>query len=190
QADQRKRGPQRPLVIPRDARASHQEQSKNPNNHRREPKRASGQKHAENPAVKDGPRVLRTRSGSAPRRCGKTQMRPTRRGCCGWGPPAVQSGSPYYGQIRFAFCPILSNYPPTLGCACAPWLNPMKPHSPPGEDRRGFFKQAAAICLGAVSTLVPLVAGLLTWLDPLRRKAGPAGFVHVTSLSALPEDGS
>jgi Rieske Fe-S protein len=61
---------------------------------------------------------------------------------------------------------------------------------PPGEDRRGFFKQAAAVVLGAVTALVPLVAGLVTLLDPLRRKAGAAGFVHVTSLSALPEDGS
>ena len=58
---------------------------------------------------------------------------------------------------------------------------------PPGEDRRGFFKQAAAVVLGAVTALVPLVAGLVTLLDPLRRKAGAAGFVHVTSLSALPK---
>jgi hypothetical protein len=35
-----------------------------------------------------------------------------------------------------------------------------------------------------------LAAGLLTLLDPLRRKAGISGFVHVTSLSALPEDGT
>lgn len=61
---------------------------------------------------------------------------------------------------------------------------------PPGEDRRGFFKQAAAVLLGGISALVPLAAGLLTVLDPLRRKAGAAGFVHVTSLSALPEDGT
>lgn len=67
----------------------------------------------------------------------------------------------------------------------------MNSHAPPpGEGRRFFFKQTAAIFLGAVTALVPLAAGLLTMLDPLRRKAGAAGFVHVTSLSALPEDGS
>jgi menaquinol-cytochrome c reductase iron-sulfur subunit len=64
---------------------------------------------------------------------------------------------------------------------------------PPAPGRRSFFKQTQALALGAVTTLVPLGAGLLTFLDPLRRKAGAAGgggFVQVTSLSALAEDGS
>jgi len=69
-------------------------------------------------------------------------------------------------------------------------MNSHTPTPPSGEDRRGFFRQAAAVFLGGLTALVPLAAGLLTLLDPLRRKAGISGFVHVTSLSALPEDGT
>src|SRR6185503_14730967 len=40
---------------------------------------------------KDGPRVLRTRSGWPARRSWKVQTCSTLRSCCGWGPPAVRS---------------------------------------------------------------------------------------------------
>lgn len=58
--------------------------------------------------------------------------------------------------------------------------------------RRGFIREATALLIGAVATLVPLGAGLITLLDPLRRKTrgGGSGFVHITSLGALAEDGS
>src|SRR5262249_52315453 len=59
-------------------------------------------------------------------------------------------------------------------------------------ERRGFFKAAAALIVCAVTGLVPFAAGMLTFLDPVRRRRGSAraGFVRVTSLSALAEDGS
>lgn len=43
--------------------------------------------------------------------------------------------------------------------------------------------------VGAAVTAVPLLAGLWTVLDPLRRKAGGGGPVFVTTLGALPNDG-
>lgn len=59
-----------------------------------------------------------------------------------------------------------------------------------GEDRRSFFKKAAANVISAVITLVPFAAGLAVWLDPVRRKgAGGAQLVRVATLSALPDDG-
>lgn len=58
------------------------------------------------------------------------------------------------------------------------------------SDRRGFFKQIAALMAGGLATVVPIFAGLLTLLDPLRRKAGPAGFIQVATLSSVPDDGT
>ncbi len=43
--------------------------------------------------------------------------------------------------------------------------------------------------IGGIAGLVPAVAGLLVWLDPLRHKAAAGGGVKVTSLEALPADG-
>src|SRR5947209_7978329 len=61
---------------------------------------------------------------------------------------------------------------------------------PPSEaSRRSFFKEGAAILIGAVATLVPLVSGLATFLDPLRKKAKAGEFVFVASLTALSDDG-
>ena len=60
----------------------------------------------------------------------------------------------------------------------------------PPETRRGFFKKAAALILGAVATIIPMVAGLLTVLDPLRRQSTATGFLRVTTLAALAADGS
>lgn len=56
--------------------------------------------------------------------------------------------------------------------------------------RRSFFKEAAAIVIGGVATMVPAVAGLLVYLDPLRRKGQSTGnAIRVASLGALPNDG-
>lgn len=66
----------------------------------------------------------------------------------------------------------------------------MNSSDPPAQpERRDFFAKAAVIGIGAATTAVPLLAGLATLLDPLRRKAGSGGPVFVTTLSALPEDG-
>jgi len=64
-------------------------------------------------------------------------------------------------------------------------------HSCPGAPtRRGFIKEACAVILGAIATLVPLASGLVVFLDPLRRKSQAGEFVRVASLQGLPEDGS
>jgi menaquinol-cytochrome c reductase iron-sulfur subunit len=67
----------------------------------------------------------------------------------------------------------------------------MKPHKSRAQpDRRSFFKEICALVLGAVSAAVPLTAGLAVLFDPLRRKAQAGDFLAVTSLSALPTDGT
>ena len=66
----------------------------------------------------------------------------------------------------------------------------MNPESPPDQsNRRSFVKEAAAVIIGAVSALVPLVSGLVMFFDPLRKKAKAGEFVFVASLTALTEDG-
>jgi len=67
-------------------------------------------------------------------------------------------------------------------------INQSESSAPP--TRRGFFKQACAMVIGAIAGLVPLVSGLVVFFDPLRRKSRASEFVLVASLNALPEDGS
>jgi menaquinol-cytochrome c reductase iron-sulfur subunit len=57
------------------------------------------------------------------------------------------------------------------------------------NPRRDFLIKAAALVIGAVTVLVPLVSGLLVLLSPLRRKSSAAGAVRVASLKTLPADG-
>jgi Rieske Fe-S protein len=56
--------------------------------------------------------------------------------------------------------------------------------------RRGFFKEAMATVIGIVLGVVPIGAGLTVLFDPLRRKAGTSGFVKITTLEAVPDDGT
>lgn len=60
------------------------------------------------------------------------------------------------------------------------------------EPRRGFIKQASAVVLGAITGLVPLVTGLLVFLDPLRRRkrkgggeSDEEGYIKVATLDGL-----
>jgi len=55
--------------------------------------------------------------------------------------------------------------------------------------RRGFFARATAIIIGGVVGIVPAIAGILVFLDPLRRKAAAQGSIRVASLRAVPNDG-
>src|SRR5438270_12063937 len=55
--------------------------------------------------------------------------------------------------------------------------------------RRNFLTKVAAAIIGTVLGLVPLGAGLLVFLDPLRRKSATNGFLKVTTLKAVSEDG-
>jgi len=66
-------------------------------------------------------------------------------------------------------------------------VSPDTPVNPP--NRRSFLKEAAAILIGAIASLVPLASGLFVFMDPLRRKSKAGDFIFVASLTALPEDG-
>ncbi len=63
--------------------------------------------------------------------------------------------------------------------------------------RRGFLYKALTATIGAVVGIFPLIAGLLFFLDPLRKRKvvggkGDAkeGFIKVGSLEAVPTDGT
>jgi menaquinol-cytochrome c reductase iron-sulfur subunit len=56
-------------------------------------------------------------------------------------------------------------------------------------SRRGFMKSLLAGLISGVIGLVPFAAGLVVFLDPLRRKSSAKGAVRVASLEALPSDG-
>ena len=62
-------------------------------------------------------------------------------------------------------------------------------HSPPQPDRRNFITRAAAVVIGGIVTVVPALAGLFVFLDPLRRKSAAAEPIRVGSLAAVPETG-
>jgi Rieske Fe-S protein len=64
--------------------------------------------------------------------------------------------------------------------------------APLSPQRRQFLTKATAMVCGGVATLVPVGAGLLTVLDPLRRTGGSAAtaFLRVASLGSLPDDGT
>jgi quinol---cytochrome c reductase iron-sulfur subunit, bacillus type len=61
--------------------------------------------------------------------------------------------------------------------------------TPACPNRRAFLRKAAALGLGALAMLAPIVSGVLAILDPLRRQPVQNAFVYVTSLQSVPEDG-
>ena len=66
----------------------------------------------------------------------------------------------------------------------------VNPTDPPNPERRDFVKKACAVCLGTATVLVPAAAGLTVLMDPLRRKTAAGEKVRITSLDALPADGT
>lgn len=64
-----------------------------------------------------------------------------------------------------------------------------KAQLPPWPGRRGFLAKLGALVFGGISAVIPMIAGLAVLCDPLRRKSAEGGFVRVTTLDALPEDG-
>jgi len=58
-----------------------------------------------------------------------------------------------------------------------------------GQDRRGFVTRLMAVICGGVAGAVPFLSGLVVILDPLRRKADGQGFLRVTTLDSVPDDG-
>jgi menaquinol-cytochrome c reductase iron-sulfur subunit len=59
----------------------------------------------------------------------------------------------------------------------------------PAVQRRSFLREGTAIVVGGIVALVPAIAGLVAFLDPLRRKNRAAKFVRVATLDSLPDDG-
>ncbi len=60
----------------------------------------------------------------------------------------------------------------------------------PAGNRRGFFARAAALLLAAGSLLVPVITGIIAFLNPLRQKSQAGERMRLTSLAVLPEDGT
>src|SRR5512139_1707523 len=60
----------------------------------------------------------------------------------------------------------------------------------PASSRRPFLKHLGALVFGGLAALLPPVAGLTVFLDPLRRGSNGVDKVRVATLSALPEDGT
>lgn len=62
-------------------------------------------------------------------------------------------------------------------------------NNPANSGRRDFFKKACAFVLGGIAAGVPIGAGLMVYIDPLRHQGEASRDVHVTNLDALPADG-
>jgi menaquinol-cytochrome c reductase iron-sulfur subunit len=63
------------------------------------------------------------------------------------------------------------------------------PNESGGEDRRGFVTRLMALICGGAAGAVPFFSGLIVIFDPLRRKASGQGFLRVTTLDSVPDDG-
>jgi Rieske Fe-S protein len=67
--------------------------------------------------------------------------------------------------------------------------------SPPAETRRAFLGKFLATVVGGLVTVVPALAGLAVFFDPVRRKwkagrgAAAGGFTDIARLDAVPADG-
>ena len=69
----------------------------------------------------------------------------------------------------------------------------------PETTRRNFLSEALAFCVGSLILIVPLVAGIAFFLDPLLRRKRSTddqnarrdaeGFLRVASVSSLPDNG-
>ena len=63
--------------------------------------------------------------------------------------------------------------------------------APSGESRRDFCAKACSVAIGGAISLVPAAAGVAVYLDPaVRRNSQASALVRVTSLDALPADGT
>ena len=60
---------------------------------------------------------------------------------------------------------------------------------PEGAPRRNFLTALGAVIAGGLAGVAPVLAGVATLLDPLRRTRDDQSMVPVTRLSVLPADG-
>ena len=67
---------------------------------------------------------------------------------------------------------------------------PATPSTTSEPTRRSFLYRAFTGTIAAVVGLFPAIAGLLFFLDPLRRKSATGGFIKVGQLDAVPDDGT
>lgn len=56
--------------------------------------------------------------------------------------------------------------------------------------RRSFFAKALAVVIGGIVAVFPFTAGLAVFFDPLRKKTSDSKEIMVTSLDAVPADGT
>jgi hypothetical protein len=56
-------------------------------------------------------------------------------------------------------------------------------------ERRGLVKKIAAVLSGGVAAVLPVVAGLVVVFDPVLRQPDNGGFIRVTTLDAMADDG-
>ena len=79
--------------------------------------------------------------------------------------------------------------------------NTSHPSNDGDGSRRNFAVEFAAVVIGGILAIFPLVVGLFAFFDPLRGRrarpgganeqlAGPAGYTRIAALDALPENGT
>jgi menaquinol-cytochrome c reductase iron-sulfur subunit len=61
---------------------------------------------------------------------------------------------------------------------------------PEHAPRRRFLAGVAAVVIGGLAGLAPLLSGAVSLLDPLRRRRADPGVALVTKLAVIPKDGS
>ena len=62
--------------------------------------------------------------------------------------------------------------------------------NPSPENRRGFLLQFFTLLGGACVVIPPLLAGAVSFFNPLRQKQQGGGWFKLAPLAALPEDGT
>jgi menaquinol-cytochrome c reductase iron-sulfur subunit len=63
-------------------------------------------------------------------------------------------------------------------------------NSSPFHHRRSFLAKLMALLAGSVALITPAAVGIVAFLNPLRQKNQTGGFFRLTTLEAVPEDGS
>lgn len=61
--------------------------------------------------------------------------------------------------------------------------------SPENPERRSLMQQALAALVGALVSAVPILSGLVMWLDPLGKKGSAGQWVAIAPLGSVPPDG-